>query len=369
MKKFTYVIFSAVILTMGCKEQYDLPSNANSGSQLVVEGMIINGSAPTTIRLSRTSAVNRSPLTIPELHAQVKVEGSDSSSFTLSQNGLGIYSSQLTLNPDKLYRLKIQTLNGKEYLSDFVPVKKTPEIDSITWRQHDGNVRIFANSHDPQNNTWYYMWDFTETWEIHSAYNPYYKYENGQVRRRIFPAEFALICWKNSISSSILLGSSARLQSDQIIEAPLTEIINPSEKIGVRYSILVRQYAITKEAYDFFQVMKKNTESLGTIFDPQPSEVRGNIHSVNNPDERVIGWITANDIKEKRIFISNSQLNNWVFSMDCPFIYVANNPDSIHKYFPGYLPIDSSDLGYSASYARCVDCTERDGVSLKPIFW
>jgi hypothetical protein len=370
MKKYVYLVVSALIFFSGCKEHYDLPSGVASQSLLVVEGMLNSGNEITNIRLSRSSSLNRSTDVQPELHAQLKVEGSDSSSVPLADNGDGFYAAQLSLNPSILYRLHIHTSNGTEYLSDFVPVKPTPDIDSLSWRQQDGNVIIFANTHDPQNNTWYYKWDYTETWEILSSYNSYYKYENNQVRRRIFPGEQALNCWKGNKSSNILLGSSIRLQSDVITEAPLLQIPNASEKIAVRYSILVRQYALTKEAYDFFQVMKRNTENLGTIFDPQPSETRGNIHNVNKPDERVIGWITASNVHEKRIFISNSQLKNWIFSMYCPFIQVQNNPDSIHKYFTAdYSPIDSSDLGYSASSPHCVDCTTRGGLPNKPSFW
>ncbi len=37
----------------------------------------------------------------------------------------------------------------------------------------------------------------------------------------------------------------------------------------------------------------------------------GNIHSVNNPEEPVIGFISASSVQSKRVFINNKQLENW----------------------------------------------------------
>jgi hypothetical protein len=328
------------------------------------------GSGPTTINLSRTFKLDRIAQVIPELLAQVKVEGSDSSSVSLTESGSGVYNhAQLNLNLNKMYRIRIRTSGGKEYLSDFVTVKSTPDIDSVSWKQDNDGLKLFVNTHDPSGNTRYYQWKYTETWEIQSTYYSFLKYVNGQILPRNNPSEQVFVCWKNQSSSSILLGSSARLQSDVISEAPLLTIPKASEKLGIRYSILLKQNALTREAYDFFQVMKRNTESLGTIFDAQPSEIRGNIHSVTNPGERVIGLITASQLKEKRIFISNSQLVDWGFSMYCPNLFVDDIPDSIKKYIPSYLPYEYTGNGYNVSYPACVDCTLRGGLTTKPSFW
>jgi hypothetical protein len=105
-----------------------------------------------------------------------------------------------------------------------------------------------------------------------------------------------------------VIASSAKLSSDVIFQAPVTTILSTNEKISVRYSILLRQYALTKEAYEFWENIRKNTEQLGSIFDAQPSQLQGNIHCISNPTEPVIGFVTITNIQRKRIFIDNSQL-------------------------------------------------------------
>ena len=130
--------------------------------------------------------------------------------------------------------------------------------------------------------------------------------------------------------------------------------------------------------HQFLEQMKKNTESLGTIFDPQPSAIKGNIHAVSDPDEMVIGYINATTAQEQRIFISEPQLVNRGFNIYnfCSDFEIINNRDSLKPYIPGYWPyvLDVSRLRaplyvYFFSTPECVDCRLRGGVNVKPNFW
>ncbi|MBD0295433.1 MAG: DUF4249 family protein, partial [Flavisolibacter sp.] len=131
--------------------------------------------------------------------------------------------------------------------------------------------------------------------------------------------------------------STTRLSDDVVYLMPLVSIPNRSDKLGVRYSILVKQYALDKQTYEFYQQMKKNTESIGSIFDPQPTVLTTNIHSVSNPDEKVIGYVTVATMQEKRIFIAASELSNWGYRLvcSCEDITVPNIRDSLQYYFAG----------------------------------
>ena len=88
-------------------------------------------------------------------------------------------------------------------------------------------------------------------------------------------------CWNTLEFSTIILGSTEKLTSD-VVYLPVQYIEPHSEKLSVLYSINLRQYAISHDQYLFLQKMKKNTEQLGTIFDPQPSEISGNIHCLTD---------------------------------------------------------------------------------------
>src|SRR5579872_1534045 len=148
----------SLLLLAACRKAYQPPAVAHPPNYLVVEGFIENNGTDTTyFTLSRTVKVDSSAFT-PETGARVFVEGSDNTSYSLSDFGNGRYGAALSaLSGSAAYRLHIYTNDNKEYASDYVPLVNNPPIDSINWvRQDDpahNGVAIYANTHDPQNNT------------------------------------------------------------------------------------------------------------------------------------------------------------------------------------------------------------------------
>jgi hypothetical protein len=376
MKNFKIVITLFLFLT-GCKEEYEPKVISSEQSVLVVEGLL-NTEGATNIRLTRTYKLDDSAMLRPEVGAQLTVESKNGMQFPLyDMAGNGNYViDQLLLNPTEEYRLHINTQDGKQYASDYMPVQNNPPIEGINWKRDEEGVRVFVNTHNPQGNTRYYRWEFEETWEIRSSFYSLYKMVDGYPAERQLPEEEVYFCWKTSKSWELLLGNTVQLSEDRVFEKQLFHIPARSEKLAHRYSVLVRQFALTKEGYDFYQLIKKNTESLGNIFDPQPSEITGNIRSLSDPAEKVIGFISVAPTQEARIFISKEEVPDWGFRLSCKEIVVDNNIDSIIKYFKygEYLPYNVRKMGfvikeYYGAERGCTDCTTRNGSTEKPVFW
>ena len=89
-------------------------------------------------------------------------------------------------------------------------------------------------------------------------------------------------CYNSRLSTTINLVSTESPGSNVIL-APLRFIQTGSIELSYLYSILVRQYALSKEGYEFFTRMKKNTEQLGSIFNAQPSEISDNVWKPSLP--------------------------------------------------------------------------------------
>jgi hypothetical protein len=148
-------------------------------------------------------------------------------------------------------------------------------------------------------------------------------YENGTIYTRTTDQN-VYNCWSTDYSMSLLIGTSTGLSSDLIYEQPLVvdtlfvnyypvniSLILPGllQKFRTAYSILVSKYTITQAAYNYWYSLKQTTEELGGLFSPQPSsQVPGNIHNVANPNEPVLGYITASTLVQKRIFINHYDL-------------------------------------------------------------
>jgi hypothetical protein len=378
---FMVVILSAlVMLWQRCREAYVPPVAATNQSLLVVEGFINNGPDTTTISLTHTYNVGVDDTTHipPELHAKVTVEGRDNSSFVLAEAGNGLYEAPgLSLNNAMQYRLHIKTSAGKDYASDYVDLKPSPPIDSINWGQLAGGVEICVNSHDPRNASHYYRWDYQETWEFNSVYYSHEQY----MRDTVFPwiNDSFYTCWKSDKSTSTLLGTTTSLSQDQITLAPLVLIPQNSWMISVRYSILVRQYVLTADAYNFWLALQKNTEQLGSIFSPQPSESPGNIHNTADTSEQVLGYISAGTLQSERFYITPDEIPGWSHGYQpdhCFILSIPDNPDSLRFYLgqQPYLPVQVTPgtfpplTRWDIAPTACVDCTII-GTNNKPSFW
>jgi hypothetical protein len=373
------LLITLVTLVFGgaCRESYVPPVGASAVSRLVVEGFINNGSDSTIISLTRTYnlGVDDTASATPELHAQVQVQGEDNSSYALAETGHGKYAAPgLILNNSVRYRLHIRTSGGKEYGSDYVTLKPSPQIDSISWKPVNGDIHIYANTHDPQNASVYYRWTYSETWQFHSVYPSMYIYTGDTVLPRGFDSIYT--CWKSDNSTNTLLGSSVNLSRDLIAEAPMVTIPANSWEIGVEYSIGVTQYVLTPDAYDFWLNLQKNTEQIGSVFSPQPSETAGNIHNLADSAEQVIGYISGGTMSKQRIFIKPDQIPGWQienYPNLCLEFGISGQKDSLKYYLGrvGYLIIDQSPfvpIRYSVSDPFCIDCTLQ-GSNIKPPFW
>lgn len=377
MKKFlAYCLYSVIIFT-ACKREFAPPELRVDYNYLVVDGVMINSvDSPTTFILSRTRKLTDTVVNVPERNASVSVEGTGGEVFHLSEVSPGTYSiDHLILNTSSTYRLNIATASGGQYASDFVEVKQTPAIDSLNYLQ-PGDLTIYASTHDPANSTRFYRWDYVETYIYQAEGNSEIGVNNGLMYFRDSTNQI-YNCWHITNSTDILLASTEALDADVVSEFPIITIPQNSKKVGLRYSIEVRQYAINQAAYQYFQILKKNTEQQGSIFDVQPSQLRGNIHSTSNPAETVIGYVTASSVSSKRIFIRNDQLTNWMH-LDpmgiCEAVQLPTNSTNYLIYTypdPAYAPWYFTGMGTILVVAKipCIDCRTQGGTNIKPKYW
>ena len=376
-----------VFFAVACKKPFT-PNLSGSASirYLVIEGTISTNDS-TLIRLSRTKKVDTLRTIYPETGATVMIESDANVSYQLIEIRTGTYAAPpLNLDMSHKYRLRVKTTDSKEYVSDFVPVKNAPPIDSVGFVAKAAGVQVYVNAHDNANATRYYRWEYTEDWQFHSKYVSSY-YNDGNPRAVDAQIYY---CFTNDTSTNITLASTTKLISDVIYQAPVIFIPASSEKIEKKYTIFVKQYAVTADAYAFWQNLQKNTEKLGSIFDVQPSETQSNFHCVTDPNELVIGYLSAGNTSYKRIFITADQLlptYSPAYPYDCELDTTFQNPktpyqviqtnifnqsNSLYLAVSGlFLPPANPFGGPTAltySTILCVDCTLR-GKKTAPPFW
>ena len=370
------LLFAFIGLLCQCKAKYVSPYVVPNVGYLVVEGFI-SGNTPIQYSLSRTLPLPGDSTLPTESGAAVQVEGSDGSIVPLIDQGGGNYNSIDTprLNAQARYRLRIHTGNGEDYLSDFVPFVASPAIDSINWVRDATGVTIYANTHDPANATRYYEWSFAETWKYQSAVQSDFEYDTatGQVVPRPAAAQI-FTCWHTGPGTNILLGNSTKLASDVISLQPLRLLQPNGVELSILYTTLVKQWALTDSAYDYAGIMQKNTETLGSIFDAQPSQLVSNIQCLSTPGKQVIGYISAGTVQQERIWISNADVPGWDYVNVCGATPVYPNDSAQERYqfnYSGRVPVDpySPNSGWEGQLVSCADCRIAGGVTTPPPFW
>src|SRR5678816_2444844 len=130
-----------VAFAMSCVKPFNPPAISSANlNMLVVDGLIIPGSASKS-KLSRSLNITDTFKLVPERNAILFLEGSAGSSISFQTDTGGVYTSVSSFLPsDDQFRLRIKLQDGKEYLSDFVEVKKSPPIDSVEWEEKGKDI-------------------------------------------------------------------------------------------------------------------------------------------------------------------------------------------------------------------------------------
>ena len=379
------------MLFLHCKQAYTPPAITSSVSYLVVEGVINNSSDSTIIKLSYTVNIASKVKSSPVLNATVAVQGDQNVTYPLSEIAHGKYvTTNLNLDNAHKYRLIITTENNKQYYSDYVSVLNSPPLDSVYYTLSNNTININTATHDASNKVKFFRWDYKETYIIYSPFQSDYISDGYNIYLRDFVNDNIYQCWASDTSSTIVLNSTDKLNESLLINNIVTFFPQNSEKVGYRYSIIVNQYALSTEAYNFWTNLKKNTEKLGSIFDAQPSQINGNIHCLTNPAEPVIGYISAGTVASKRIFINHEQLpliatnfstanceldSLWYIKpitrehqVDELILYKKSNIGIIFIPITPFKSPNGTILGYMSTTPFCADCTLR-GTNRKPDFW
>ena len=312
---FKSVFSLVVVFTLyTCIDPFN-PNISGNASMLVVDGLITDANSSYSVILSRTVDKQDSyPAMIS--NATVFISDDTGKSSYLINHGNGLYktdSIEFKGVEGRTYILHVQTGDGEEYESTPCTMKPGTDIDTIYFTRDNElisngtenmeGIRIFLDSKRGETDS-YYRWDFEETWKFKIP-NPK-KYDYLLKDSVIVPhSPVNEYCWKYKKSDQILIHSVMSSEADSFKNIPLFFIASDkSDRLLIQYSILVRQHSISKKEYDFWNNIKQVNESGDDIFGRQPYPVDGNIHNINNPNEKVLGYFQVSSIREKRRYIT-----------------------------------------------------------------
>ena len=381
-------LLSMVYLVLSCIEPISLPVNKENINFLVVDAYLDATHGEANVKLMRAASVTEQRLPF-ETDATVAIEDQNDNQFMLTELDSGRYTfTGLSTASGNTYRLYIKTIDGKEYRSAFVEIKSTPEIKNVEWRADVNGTQVLVDTEDPADLTRFYRWSYEETWEYHARYISWIKFTGIIIDTLPFrfvdsraASEMVDKCYKTQPSSKILTTSTEGLSRDIVNDFELTFIPVGAERLGYRYSVLVRQQAISKETYEYLEKLKKTSQDLGGLYAPQPSKVMGNLVNIHDPQEVVLGYFDAGYSSEKRLTVSRDDLPPRLRVLNEPEFFCAIDTTRdirqlIALYESGdYTLLDyfadeiGNPVGFTFTTNNCADCRVRGGVTTKPSYW
>lgn len=358
---------------------------------LVVDGLISNQPGPYTVKLSQSSPINSFEFTQVS-QAEVIIEAENGEQEVLREDTTGIYKTAvggIQGVEGKRYRLKINLANGNQYTSDWELLKAAPPIDSIYFRYEaqqtarglQQGAAIFLDASDPESLTQFYRWEWESTWLFVAPLSSGLKFLGNDEVEFVPHNE---VCWNTGISQNIHVASSVGNATDAIAEFPLSFIPGYGLELRSRYSLLVKQFALTEKEFLYWRGIKEANENSGSLYDTQPQSSTGNISNINDPGEPVLGYFSVSGQTEKRIFIERFDLPleaaiGFEYTTNC-FLQSdtlikgedteADVFEAIEKgqvFYDFYRIIDI--VGWILTSRDCADCTYMGGTTEKPDFW
>lgn len=207
-------------------------------------------------------------------------------------------------------------------------------------------------------------WDYIETWKINPRWS---KVLEGSLQ-----PEMKIPCWRTDLSAAILIDNTANYSQSRLVNIPIVYHDQGSLKLFDGYSILIRQSSINKSTFGFWEMVKENIESNGSIFDNIPYNPKINVYASNN-ETKVYGYFDAISISEKRAYFKSPIYGirfAWIHE-NCEFHIVQSGDwaqiknDKLYVIF-----MDQPDGVWYTKDLRCIDCTVIENTdSIKPSFW
>ena len=370
MKQLLFIVFVFFQLIInGCVTKF-FPEIVDDQKLLVVEGLITDQPEVYSVKLSWSIPVGSEQKVRPISGWNVEVHDDLGNIYQYTESpDTGTYISDKETFQGvvgRIYTLYINTLgvSSSHHSFESIPVemRAVPPIDSLFYEKvtiREGTesrgpvegCQIYVNTYDPEGKCRFYRWDYSETWKFEIPYNV----ENQ-------------VCWITYNSAKINIKNTSVLSEDQINRYPLYFISNETDRLSVRYSILVNQYSLSQEEYTYWEQLNNITQDVGSLYDIMPSSIQGNLFCVEDPDQQVLGYFSVSAKTSSRIYIDEQFRGPVNHYNDC-----YGNTYATGEFIPGlnvYRWIFYVGQGYveTTFHKECADCTAR-GTLTKPDFW
>ena len=314
----------SLLLLTSCIDKTDVSYNLNS-SVLTVEGQV-SDTAPTVVNLTYSQTNGRSVYTETIKNAKVEILVGDGSKISLIETNPGTYetNSDFRGKINQTYQLVFKLMNGTTYQSTVEKLIGVPEIKKIYHSFNpngilDGTGKrvlgatfdVYVDFEDPADQKNFYLWK----WQLFEKQGICLTCEQGYLnsftqkcvttmnRSPTYDYECNGNCWEILYSQDINILSDVFTNGKNVIGRKVAPIPYYSEQGCL---VEIQQVGISSEAYQYYALLRDQSQTTGTLTDTPPATVVGNVTNTLNNRERVVGFFGAAATRSIRYWIDRS---------------------------------------------------------------
>lgn len=368
-------LLASLWIFASCIDTFDAELPSSETTYIVVEGSIC-GDSDCTFTLSKSMPLNPSAQDILSRFisdALVCVCGSDNVRYQASLIKDGTYKVHVdALNANQEYWLEIQW-DGHTFTSTPTKPLFTPEIKSVTFEQprEDKQVEILITPAAPlQKETQYFIWSYEENWEIQTPYDT--KWEYDVVLDEIVPRTIDLHRgWCSCLYHTPIIGENTNYTNGEIRNLRLYSASNLDNRFNHLYCTSITQRAVSREEYEYERLSQRQSDEMGGLFTPQPSELPTNIHCTDG-GAKAIGYIGVSlNTQFTRLYIESSDVGYRLVNFPAQPTEDQLELTSAELYKLEFRVAEYDFLSGQITWVQRwgVDCTVWGATLIAPDFW
>ncbi|WP_158306096.1 DUF4249 domain-containing protein [Maribacter sp. HTCC2170] len=332
--------------------------------------------------------------------------------FNETEEGHYISNNEFAAQAGVGYQLMISTNEGKKYSSKVEAFNGVASVSNL-WadksENFNGDAGILISVDGSSDTSALFRYEYEETYKIVAPKYIGLDFELTNYDPCSWPLTYDLdivvrddqqqICYGNRKSNQIILGSTAQQSQNNFEKHPIKFISADDFAISHRYSILVKQYVQSVDAYNYFSTLKDISTSENLFSDSQPGFLEGNMMAEDSENNLVLGYFEVASVSSKRLFFNyedyfpDAELPDYPIDCENNFIQPEiehdvlcnDNADFPHRSCGRSLlqlidenlvayvtevvgPFEECEGPYVAVPRVCGDCTEL-GSNIVPDFW
>lgn len=348
MTKYTLILIGVLsCLIMSCIDEIDLNVDTEQRT-LVVDGFVSDNLADYTLKLSLSSVIGigNDNILDPVPGASVKLVDNRGGEFPYVEQESGEYKLEgFAAQRLTEYMIDVVLPDGRHFQSRPSELRSSSTIEDISYEVSEQSFRnnigdiITENVIAVKIET-----DLSQAasppflrWRVEGEYQLQEGYPGALNLRRCYIKE-------NLDLNDIRIFDATALNGSTLFDQVIVET-NFNFRFADQFCFHISQYSISEEEYEYWSNIKEIIDISGSLFDPPPGTVVGNMVNVDNPNDIAVGYFSVSSAYFTRQFINSNELDFFV-EPKC------------------------STRGFRDIPFGCTDCTDIANSTLnRPVYW